>query len=195
MVHHLLHLVNHPSSRYGSVLSTVYMTLIDSPIPSVIITIIQSFLTTVPWILDIDRKVRLVGSVFLVFLAFLPIPVVLLVLLLQIMSPGGLDKNAPLAERDDDPEADASENGLKNENNANDIVDNVSNGRDERANRIKGEPTSGFGPSPVSKRDILESALIILVPGVLLTFEQGVRTAQAFYTPQPGAATPWVSTS
>jgi hypothetical protein len=167
--------------------------LTDLPIWVVITTVIQSILTTDARILDIDRKVRLVGSVFLIFLAFLPIPVVLLVLLLQAVSPGGLNRNAPLAEPDNDPEADVEGNGVKNEKKANSAADAVANGRGAQPNRVKGEPTSGFGPSPVTKRDILESALVIIVPAALLTFEQGVRTAQAFYTPPPDGSTPWVS--
>jgi hypothetical protein len=56
-----------------------------------------------------------------------------------------------------------------------------------------GEPDTGFGPVPVTTKDILENAAVIVVPAILLTFEQGIRTAQAFYTHKAGQEIPWVS--
>ncbi|KAG8830265.1 hypothetical protein FRC18_008357 [Serendipita sp. 400] len=60
--------------------------------------------------------------------------------------------------------------------------------------RTLGEPESGFGPVPVGRNQILESAAVILLPAVLLTFEQGVRCVQAFYVHKPGDAIPWYMT-
>jgi hypothetical protein len=189
----------------------------------VITTVVQSFLTTDAHILSIDRKVRLVASVFLVVLAFLPVPIVLLVLLLKAMSPGGLDKEEPLAEGDEDPEAAADEAREKRARNENGVgvggadlvgVDgkplatNAEEGSKDDSQKgltkekkitpdgrpyFKGEPKTGFGPTPVGKREILETAMVIIIPGILLTFEQCVRCTQAFHTPKPGAKTPWVS--
>ncbi|KAG8756268.1 hypothetical protein FRC14_003209 [Serendipita sp. 396] len=170
----------------------------------VITTVVQSFLTTDPSILDKDRKVRLVASVFLVLLAFLPIPIVLVVLLLQKFTPtptpspgsgSGLEKGqVELAEGDTDPEADsdaaaaATSNGKPNE------VEKKEEGSTEREReRVKGEPKTGFGRTPVGQREIWETALVILIPGVLLTFEQGIRTSQAFYTPKVGRSPPWAT--
>ena len=60
--------------------------------------------------------------------------------------------------------------------------------------RVKGEPATGFGPAPVSGREVSETAFSIIVPSLLLTWEQGIRTAQSFYHPAPGQPQPWVST-
>ncbi|KAG8754592.1 hypothetical protein FRC14_004928 [Serendipita sp. 396] len=169
----------------------------------VITTVVQSFLTTDPSILDKDRKVRLVASVFLVLLAFLPIPIVLVVLLLQRLTPSptpspgaesGLEKGqVVLAEGDADPEADndavaATSNGKPN---GIEKKEEGLTGCEHERERVKGEPTTGFGRTPVGQREIWETALVILIPGVLLTFEQGIRTSQAFYTPKVGRSPPW----
>ncbi|PVG00643.1 hypothetical protein CPB86DRAFT_782478 [Serendipita vermifera] len=206
----------HPQhARPVKIFINSFAALIIPVLAMVITTVVQSFLTTDPHILSIDRKVRLVASVFLVFLAFLPIPVVLLVLLLKAMSPGGLDKDEPLAERDEDPEAAEDEARQKKETagNANEGQAAGVDGGEDRSNDdsqkgltkekrknpdgrpyIRGEPKTGFGPKPVTKREILETALFILIPGALLTFEQGIRCTQAFHTPKPGAPTPWYMT-
>ncbi|KAG8783114.1 hypothetical protein FRC15_005763 [Serendipita sp. 397] len=171
----------------------------------VITTVVQSFLTTDPSILDKDRKVRLVASVFLVLLAFLPIPIVLVVLLLQRLTPSptpspgaesGLEKGqVVLAEGDADPEADndavaATSNGKPN---GIEKKEEGLTGCEHERERVKGEPTTGFGRTPVGQREIWETALVILIPGVLLTFEQGIRTSQAFYTPKVGRSPPWAT--
>ncbi|KAG8832165.1 hypothetical protein FRC17_001872 [Serendipita sp. 399] len=165
----------------------------------VITTVVQSFLTTDPSILDKDRKVRLVASVFLVILAFLPIPIVLLVLLLRYLSPTSAPgrKGQVLAEGDTDPEA-ANGNGelaAAKEEKRNGVANGKPSAGEATFERVKGEPKTGFGPSPVSEREIWETALVILVPGVLLTLEQAIRCTQGFYTPKVGAKPPWVSLS
>ncbi|KAG8805196.1 hypothetical protein FRC19_008034 [Serendipita sp. 401] len=137
----------------------------------VITTVVQSFLTTDPSILDKDRKVRLVASVFLVLLAFLPIPIVLVVLLLQRLTPSptpspgaesGLEKGqVVLAEGDADPEADndavaATSNGKPN---GIEKKEEGLTGCEHERERVKGEPTTGFGRTPVGQREIWETAL------------------------------------
>lgn len=162
--------------------------------PRVITTVIQSLLTVDPRIQSIDRKVRLVGSCFLVILAFVPVPIVLLVLILKAFSPGGLAKEETLAEGDDDPEAIVDEARATTGNQVVNGKAEVNNGKTGPLHRVKGEPKTGFGPKPVGEREIIETALLITVPASLLTFEQGVRCGQAFYTPRPGETTPWVCT-
>jgi hypothetical protein len=156
----------------------------------VITTVIQSFITSDPHILSIDRKVRLVGSCFMVLLPFIPIPIVLVVLALKAASPGGLSKSEKLAEADDDTEANMDESHNHNGNSANHTEKPAR--PSTTSDRIKGEPKTGFGPTPVGEKEILETALVILIPAALLTFEQGVRCAQAFHVPKPGEKTPWV---
>ena len=184
-------------------------------------TAIQSFIVTDSHILSIDRTIRLVASVIFVFLPFIPIPIVAMVLLLKAMSPGGLSKPEILAEGSADPEAAAApqEKSSADETNtiASDANDNtavqtaatsaaslslekpsasrspahsVLTGRPHR----KGEPESGFGETPVTRNEILKTAAIIVIPAFLMTFEQGVRTAQAFYV-SDGGDIPWVSCS
>ncbi|CAG7851185.1 SubName: Full=Uncharacterized protein {ECO:0000313/EMBL:CCA75519.1} [Serendipita indica DSM 11827] len=185
-----------------------FAVLIIPVLAMVITTVVQSFLTTDAHILSIDRKVRLVASVFLVILAFLPIPIVLLVLILKALAPGGLDKPEPLAEGDADPEADADArlekerilhaNGTKPNPEAKETAKggHMSGKVSKVTNQplARGEPKTGFGPTPVGKKEILETALFIIIPGVLLTFEQGVRCAQAFHVPKFGEKTPWYMT-
>jgi hypothetical protein len=169
---------------------------------SVIATVVQSYITHDTHILSIDRKVRLVASTIFVFLPFVPIPIVLISLLLKVISPGGCT----------DPEATKAHlpMGLENKSHLAPAVSNASgelsgdsltfvgndsvHGKDNHQwIRVKGEPESGFGPAPVTLREILETAAIIAVPAALLTIEQGIRCAQAYYVPEAGASTPWVS--
>jgi hypothetical protein len=57
---------------------------------------------------------------------------------------------------------------------------------------LKGEPESGFGAPPTTRREVLKTTANIIVPATLMTFEQDVGTAQAFYVAD-GGAVPWVS--
>jgi hypothetical protein len=126
----------------------------------------------------------------MVLLPFIPIPIVLVVLALKAASPGGLNKSEKLAEADDDTEANTDES--RNQNGNSEKPTTTTKTPFTTSGRIKGEPKTGFGPTPVGKREILETALIVLIPGALLTFEQGVRCAQAFHVPKAGQKTPWV---
>jgi hypothetical protein len=124
----------------------------------------------------------------MVLLPFIPIPIVLVVLALKAASPGGLNKSEKLAEADDDTEANRDESRIQNGNGEKPTTTTPFT----TSGRIKGEPKTGFGPTPVGEREILETALVILIPAALLTFEQGVRCAQAFHVPKAGEKTPWV---
>jgi len=178
----------------------------------VIATVVQSYITHDTHILSIDRKVRLVASTIFVFLPFVPIPIVLVILLLKAISPGGLVNSEPLAEGYTDPEvakdhlsvdlekkfrlapAVSNFNGeLTNDGSTLAVNDAVHGKVNPQWIRVKGEPESGFGPAPVTIREILGTAAIIVVPAILLTIEQGIRCAQAYYVPKAGAPTPWVS--
>jgi hypothetical protein len=186
-------------------------------ISTVITTVVQSFTTTDAHTLSIDRTVRLVASVFFVILPFIPIPIVFLVLLLKAISPGGLSTPTNLAEGTSDPEFATdlvSQERRRKRADGNATIDNL--GDDNTAvptastsavsfekptkapqtltGRIplKGEPETGFGATPVTRREILKTAAIIIIPAILMTFEQGVRTAQGFYVAN-GGAIPWVS--
>ena len=109
-------------------------------------------------------------------MAFLPIPITILVLVLKAVQDKGIAHPSQVVV-DKDPEEEERE------------------ARTEKgtAPRVKGEPATGFGPTPVSEREILVTAFFIIVPSLLLTWEQGIRTAQAFYRPNPGQPQPWVS--
>jgi hypothetical protein len=179
---------------------------------AVIATVVQSYITHDTHKLSIDRKVRLVASTIFVFLPFVPIPVVLSILLLKAMSPGGLASGEPLAEGYTDPEATKDHLSVDLEKKSR-LAPAVSNPNGELANggptlaindavhrkvnsqwiRVKGEPESGFGPAPVTISEILGTAAVIVVPAALLTIEQGIRCAQAYCVPKAGAPTPWVS--
>jgi hypothetical protein len=162
----------------------------------VITTVIQSFITKDPHILSIDRTVRLVGIIFFVFFAFFPIPITLLALLLKTMGPGGFSAPQQFGEQDDDEEAMADErkaNGKPEKvGKINGVVPTKTSELHDQP-RFRGEPMTGYGPTPVTPREIIETAMFIIVPGILLTFEQGVRCAQSFYEPKPGDKIPWVS--
>jgi hypothetical protein len=180
----------------------------------VITTVIQSFTTTDPHTLSIDRTVRLVASVFFVILPFIPIPIVLLVLLLKVISPGGLSTPTNLAEGTTDPESATDLVSQEKPSKRNATVDNIGDGNAKVPTPatssasfgkptmgpqtltgrmpLKGEPETGFGATPVTRIEILKTAAIIIIPAILMTFEQGVRTAQAFYVAD-GGDIPWVS--
>ncbi|KAG8840937.1 hypothetical protein FRB91_005513, partial [Serendipita sp. 411] len=109
-------------------------------------------------------------------------------------SGSGLEKGqVELAEGDADPEADNDAVAATSNGKANGIEKKEEGLTGRERERVKGEPTTGFGRTPVGQREIWETALVILIPGVLLTFEQGIRTSQAFYTPKVGRSPPWVS--
>lgn len=57
----------------------------------------------------------------------------------------------------------------------------------------QGEPLTGFGERPGNKIQVLETSLCIVVPSLLLTWEQSIRCAQSFYVSSEGADMPWVS--
>jgi hypothetical protein len=170
---------------------------------AVIATVVQSYITHDTHILSIDRKVRLVSSTTFVFLPFIPIPIVLIALLLEFISPGGrctdpeatkghlsmdLEKKSHPALNVLNASVELASDGLT-------LAENDSvHGKDNRQwIRVKGEPKSGFGLAPVLIHEILETAAVIVVPAVLLTIEQGIRCAQAYYVPEVGAPIPWVS--
>jgi len=115
--------------------------------------------------------------------AFLPIPITILVLVLKAVQDKGTAQPSSVMV-DEDPEEREG--------------DKSHEARSEKGtvpSRIKGEPATGFGPAPVSEREILETAFIIILPSMLMTWEQGIRTAQVFYRPAPGQPQPWVSPS
>jgi hypothetical protein len=184
-------------------------------VSTVITTVVQSFTTTDTHILSIDRTIRLVASVFFVILPFIPIPIVLLVLLLKAISPGGLSAPTNLAEGTTDPESatdlvfqeKARKRGSATVDSVGDDNTTVPTAATSSASfekptsapetltgriPLKGEPETGFGATPVTRREILKTAAIIIIPAILMTFEQGVRTAQVFYVAD-GGAIPWVS--
>ncbi|KIM19897.1 hypothetical protein M408DRAFT_311340 [Serendipita vermifera MAFF 305830] len=107
-------------------------------------------------------------------------------LLALIPSPSGLNKSVKLPEGEADLEAVTDEKnqqqvahrGAANENG------NSTDGLVEA--RIKDELNAGFWRLSVGKPEIPEVAFISLILGVILTSEQGVICAQAFYLPQPG---------
>ena len=113
-------------------------------------------------------------------MAFLPTPITILVLVLKAVQDKGMVHPSPVVV-DEDPEEGATEESQA--------------ARTEKGPRVKGEPATGFGPTPVSEREILETAFFIVVPSLLLTWEQGIRTAQAIYRPAPRQLQPWVSPS
>ena len=116
-------------------------------------------------------------------MAFLPIPITVLVIILKAAQDKGIAHPSPVVV-DEDPEEREREGsrGARTE-------------KGTALSRIKGEPATGFGPTPVSEREILLTAFFIIVPSLLMTWEQGVRTAQAIYHPVPGQPQPWVSPS
>ena len=116
-------------------------------------------------------------------MAFLPIPITILVLVLKAVQDKGKAQPSSVVV-DEDPEEREGEKSPE--------------ARTEKGTtppRIKGEPATGFGPAPVSEREILVTACIIILPSILMTWEQGIRTAQVFYRPVPGQPQPWVSPS
>lgn len=184
----------------GSIISVVPVLVM------VITTVVQSFTTTDAHTLSIDRTVRLVGSVIFVFIPFIPIPIVLMVLILKALSPGGLSQPTPLAEGDADPEAGkpnitvtaaekrSTEGSVTDVNDETAANSTTSLGKPgmlvaDRP-RVKGEPESGFGAAPVTRGEILKTAAIIIIPAILMTFEQAFRTAQGFYVAD-GNEAPW----
>jgi hypothetical protein len=116
-------------------------------------------------------------------MAFLPVPITVLVLILKAAQDKGIAHPSPVLVDEEDLE----EKGRGEESRV------AGTEKGTAPSRIKGEPTTGFGPTPVSEREIIVTALFIIVPSLLLTWEQGIRTAQAFYRPAPGQPQPWVS--
>ena len=114
-------------------------------------------------------------------MAFLPVPITILVLVLKAVQGKGIAHPSPVVV-EDDPEVGEGEASSQ-----------IKTEKETASSRAKGEPTTGFGPTPVSEREIYETAFFIIVPSLLLTWEQGIRTAQAFYRPALGQIPPWVS--
>lgn len=53
-------------------------------------------------------------------------------------------------------------------------------------------PTTGYGPTPLTRRELMENAAVIVAPAMLLTIEQAIRVAQIYYLPTPHESLPWV---
>ena len=116
-------------------------------------------------------------------MAFLPIPITILVLVLKVAQDKGIAQPSSVMV-DEDPEEREGEKSCK-----------AKTKKGTAPPRIKGEPATGFGPAPVSEGDILVTACFIIAPSLLMTCEQTIRTAQAFYRPVIGRPQPWVSPS
>ncbi|PVG00644.1 hypothetical protein CPB86DRAFT_782479 [Serendipita vermifera] len=190
---------------------------------AVITTVVQSYTTKNAHVLSVGRTIRLVVSCIFTILPFIPIVIVSLVLVLKATSPGGLSAPQVLSEdleldaqnaEGQSGRPSSSERPATGDNATvvgNDSAsalaadDNTLSGAYEKKKNPSeqsvvvhtsraGEPETGFGPVPVTRKDILENAAVIVIPAILLTFEQGIRTAQAFYVPKLGHATPWYMT-
>lgn len=131
---------------------------------SVIIGLTTNNSTTISQV----RTVRRVAAIIFVLLAFLPVPVALLAYIHnQIRESSMRPKDTTAVEYQDD-----------------------------RANAplVPGEPKTGFGPKPATRRELLINTMVIVIPSLLLTVEQAIRTAQAFYVPNASSIghLPWV---
>jgi hypothetical protein len=164
----------------------------------VCIAIIQTYAVSDPDIISIDRKLRIFASLVFILLAFIPIVVVALVLVLS-----GTRTSPP---------AEAEEKGSVDES----AISTVQNSRttsfdrttvDHHASlpekKVESEnvptknphiPKTGYGSTPVTRRELLENAAAIVVPAILLTIEQGIRVAQVYYLPRGVEELPWVRT-
>jgi len=134
-------------------------------------------------------KVRLVAASFPFLLAAVTAPSVLVTLFLRAIFANDPSTPIPPAERDDAPASSQDGSGGGKGGNGDIVVEKTD---EDRVRRAVDEPATGFGPSPVNVREVLEDVLVIVVPGILLTFGQGVQYAQELG--QSCEATPWVST-
>ncbi|KAG9050013.1 hypothetical protein FS842_011443 [Serendipita sp. 407] len=173
--------------------------LVDPLVIIVIVAIIQTYAATDPHVLSIDRRIRIVCSIFFVILAFLPIPVVLLVLVLRRF--GSTTAGT----------ADAAVDGEKGVKQNKAMIPSVESSRAPSSEYLAVErpwlqivlgrtsqnptnphfPDTGIGATPMTYGGVLENAGVIAIPAVLLTIEQGFRAAQVHYLPHPGVSLPW----
>jgi hypothetical protein len=186
---------------------------------SVIFAIIQSFTTTDPNILQIDRKLRIVACSFLTALAFLPIPIVTFALVLPkvplskiftIELGGHIESKKEKSNFDSNtttPDLSRSPSyrsmvipvaetpryqfpkGKKGKGQLNSSF--ITQCLKSRKG-VNGVPETGFGPNPICRSDIIGNAATIIVPATLFTFMTAIRTTQAHYIPVIGTSPPWV---
>ncbi|KIM23918.1 hypothetical protein M408DRAFT_76728 [Serendipita vermifera MAFF 305830] len=169
--------------------------LIDPMVILVCIAIIQAFCVTDPDILSIDRKLRTAASVVFTVLAFLPIPVVVLVLMLNsspsslptitIEEAGIMEPSAPTVQSSRAVSLDGTMIG--------DSPSRPSEKVDGAGALVTDPhvPTTGFGLKPLTRRELVENAAVIIIPAILLTVEQAIRVAQVYYVPTPLEPLPW----
>jgi hypothetical protein len=166
----------------------------------VIVVIIQTYTASNPSILSRDRDIRIFSSIFFVIWAFLPVPVIALAFLLR---------QTPIAtveveEKGTNPPVTSTENNTAENSRATSSEGTVFE-RDliRRANEkmetpqpvvnSRHVPVTGYGVTPLTRWELWENALVVIIPAILLTIEQGVRVAQVYYVPKRGVPLPWVS--
>jgi hypothetical protein len=167
-------------------------------VPVVCIAIVQTYAVSDPDIISIDRKLRIFASVVFILLAFIPIVVVALVLVLS-----GTRTSPPA---DTEEKGDVDESAISTVQNSRTAsfdgttVDHHASLPEEKVESgnapIKNPhiPKTGYGPTPVTRRELLENAAVIVVPSILLTIEQGIRVAQVYYLPTGVEELPLVRT-
>lgn len=157
-----------------------------------IVAIIQTYAASDPGILSIDRKIRIFASVFFVVTAFMPIAVVSLALALH-----AVPKQA-VADPEEKEPVGSPTTALSRTTSADaTVVDQEAEPNPKTAENKSGiffshVPTTGYGPTPSSGKEIVKNIAVIIIPAVLLTIEQGIRAAQIYYVPKPGVHLPWV---
>ncbi|PVF99241.1 hypothetical protein CPB86DRAFT_703582 [Serendipita vermifera] len=173
--------------------------LVDPVVVIVIVAIIQTYAASDPSILAKDRDIRIFSSIFFVIWSFLPIPVVALAFLLRQTSTATFDVD----EKAIDPPIISTENGPEENSRATssegtvierDLIKktnektNIAQPIDDDSRHV---PVTGYGTTPLTLWELWENALVIIIPAVLLTIEQGVRVAQVYYLPKRGVPLPW----
>ncbi|KAG8855067.1 hypothetical protein FRB91_002725 [Serendipita sp. 411] len=134
---------------------------VDPLVIIAVVAIIQTHAATNPHVLSIDRRIRIVCSIFFIILAFSPIPVVVLVLVLLRFGSTTTEVAAVTTAAD-------KEKGLKQK---------------------KMQWISCGGTTVVENR-VRENGGIV-ENAALLTIEQEFRAAQVHCLPHPGASLPW----
>lgn len=152
------------------------------------------------------RTIRRVASIIFLVLAFLPTIMVVSLLLLPKThnegtatidhAPAGLaleqapnqDNKLPGTEEKSDPTVVKEAKGTRKS-----FYDVERDAINTLRPCLPGEPWTGFGPKPTLRSELFWNAFTIIVPSLLFTWEQGVRTGQAFFVPTSGLSSlPWV---
>ncbi|CAG8751954.1 11273_t:CDS:1, partial [Acaulospora colombiana] len=144
-----------------------------------------------PSILSKDRDIRIFSSIFFVIWAFLPIPVVGLAFLLRQTPIATFDVdekaiNAPTISTENGREENSCATSSEGTVVERDLIkkSNEKIGIPQVVDSSRYIPLTGYGTTPLTRWELWENAVVVIILAILLTIEQGVRVAQVYYLPK-----------